>query len=1039
LDSSGNPHISYDGEDALKYASWNGVKWDIQTVDLGGSSFTSLTFDKNGNPHISYFHVPSGGNLRYASWTGSSWSVEVVDSAEIVGEFTSLALDAEGVPHISYYGALNGDLKYAWRGFSGWNVKTVDTTGDVGKFSSLTIDSNGIVHIAYCDASTGDLKYAKSAESSWNIQVVAAGNCTGSSLALDSNGKPHISYADNSDHRLKYAFWTSSGWSIQVLDAAGSVSEYIPLPPEHGTSLEIDRDDNAHIAFSDANSRLKYAVIANSSDTPVQAFASVNARPNPVGVGQIVMVNMAIIPLPPTPIEHFEDLTLSITRPDGTVETQGPFLSDAQGVACTYFTPTQVGDYKLQLNYAGQFFTTHNMTYLPSQSSTLTLRVQEEPTSRVWTVDDDAPADFSSIQKAVDAADPGDCVFVRNGVYREPQVTINKPLTLEGELKNSTIIDGYAGSVRIYVQSTTNVIVRGFTVQNGYGIYSAFSKEVTITENIVSGNPQGIILIGATNNTISKNVITNSNSLPLLLSENSNGNTISENLLTKNNGGAISLDDSHNNTICGNIITDNKLGICLTYSNSNKIFHNDLLENYEMALSWVSTDNVWDNGKEGNYWSDYTGTDANGDGVGDTPYVIDTDIADRYPLMKPFNPSLPSTYPSPSPYPTPAPAPNPTPFGSVLKQKGLIILNEVVGIDTSKYTVTAEENNYTDPSGVAMGTVFYTFESGKSRVTAHLDFTYGNLMMIQMLDVNGPLYLTTPQTTANAAELAQAFLSRYQTYTGDPVYGQLLRMLEGVDLSQNISKTSGNAVLEATGGERPWFKWYYTANGAITPYSKFIALGFRNGFLEAFVDKWQLYKIGSTEVNISEQQAKTIALEAAKTHKWSLKLDNDTFSPENFGENNVRWTALIFDGGLDTDETHSGGSLTLYPVWRVGVALNKWYGNMYGIEVEIWADTGEVRSVQEAWSMMPPPENAESTNSSSSSSSTYSQALSTPPSTESPDQEPSPQYTVPHSTYKTGASAVSREEPFPTVSVATASIAVIVVAAGLMVYFKKRK
>jgi hypothetical protein len=320
----------------------------------------------------------------------------------------------------------------------------------------------------------------------------------------------------------------------------------------------------------------------------------------------------------------------------------------------------------------------------------------------------------------------------------------------------------------------------------------------------------------------------------------------------------------------------------------------------------------------------------------------------------------------PSPSPNPSPFPIPTQSLSILQEKGVTILKEVVGLDVSKYTITAEENQYTDPAGVTMDIVFYTLVSDSSRVTALLKFTYGNLMMIHMLDIDGPLYLTKPQTNVNAVELAKAFLSKYRTYTGDSVYGQLMHMLDDMFfIPSNFTKTSGNAVLEVTGSdsERPWFKWYYTSNDASSPYSKFMALGFRNGFLEAFVDKWQLYKIGSTEVNISEKEAIAIALEAAKAHAWSLKLDNDTFSPENFGEKNVRWTALLFDGALDTDKTHSGGPSTLYPVWRVGIALNKWYGNMYGIQVDIWADNGEVRSVQEAWSMMPPPEESATANS----------------------------------------------------------------------------
>jgi hypothetical protein len=46
---------------------------------------------------------------------------------------------------------------------------------------------------------------------------------------------------------------------------------------------------------------------------------------------------------------------------------------------------------------------------------------------------------------------------------------------------------------------------------------------------------------------------------------------------------------------------------------------------------------VWSSGGEGNYWVGYTGTDANGDGIGDTPYIINEYNTDPYPLIRPYD------------------------------------------------------------------------------------------------------------------------------------------------------------------------------------------------------------------------------------------------------------------------------------------------------------------------------------------------------------------------------------------------------------------
>jgi len=76
------------------------------------------------------------------------------------------------------------------------------------------------------------------------------------------------------------------------------------------------------------------------------------------------------------------------------------------------------------------------------------------------------------------------------------------------------------------------------------------------------------------------------------------------------------------------------------HSSNNSFYHNTFINNSRQVESLNST-NVWDNGypSGGNYWSDYSGRDANGDGIGDTPYVIDAGNVDRYPLMRPNAPA----------------------------------------------------------------------------------------------------------------------------------------------------------------------------------------------------------------------------------------------------------------------------------------------------------------------------------------------------------------------------------------------------------------
>ena len=100
------------------------------------------------------------------------------------------------------------------------------------------------------------------------------------------------------------------------------------------------------------------------------------------------------------------------------------------------------------------------------------------------------------------------------------------------------------------------------------------------------------------------------------------------------------------NTIIGNYISHNDEGIFFGVNTEDVpvnivLNHNSFVNNIEHFSGCVCEEynttepmHTWDDGEEGNYWSDYNGTDANSDGIGDTPYIIDALNRDRYPLTQ---------------------------------------------------------------------------------------------------------------------------------------------------------------------------------------------------------------------------------------------------------------------------------------------------------------------------------------------------------------------------------------------------------------------
>lgn len=124
-------------------------------------------------------------------------------------------------------------------------------------------------------------------------------------------------------------------------------------------------------------------------------------------------------------------------------------------------------------------------------------------------------------------------------------------------------------------------------------------------------------------------------------------NTVSGNNVSENIVGI--LVSGSNQTITKNYIANNQMGLFFGFNNKItetiptdiEVNHNDF-QNNVVQLNGCGCDSInasepphnWDDGGEGNFWSDYNGTDSNYDGIGDAPYMIDALNQDRYPLLQ---------------------------------------------------------------------------------------------------------------------------------------------------------------------------------------------------------------------------------------------------------------------------------------------------------------------------------------------------------------------------------------------------------------------
>ncbi|ABK14807.1 right-handed parallel beta-helix repeat-containing protein [Methanothrix thermoacetophila] len=211
---------------------------------------------------------------------------------------------------------------------------------------------------------------------------------------------------------------------------------------------------------------------------------------------------------------------------------------------------------------------------------------------------------------------------------------IHDGMEIEGSsnmISRNNVSMSHGAGIEILNMSSGNVIESNDIYGNGEcGIEVIESYENNISGNSLNGNGFGIKTERATNNLISSNTVISSIKDGILISDESRCNIVHRNNASSNHDAGIRIEGSKDNMVIGNSVHSNAIGIDISrsenntirgnrammngvgirldiYSTANTLYHNAMIDNRQSALdsSVYYGRNIWDNGSEGNYYSDH--------------------------------------------------------------------------------------------------------------------------------------------------------------------------------------------------------------------------------------------------------------------------------------------------------------------------------------------------------------------------------------------------------------------------------------------------
>lgn len=273
---------------------------------------------------------------------------------------------------------------------------------------------------------------------------------------------------------------------------------------------------------------------------------------------------------------------------------------------------------------------------------------------------------------------------------------------------------------------------------------------------------------------------------------------------------------------------------------------------------------------------------------------------------------------------------------SATTDNAINFLQNVVQIDTSKYQaslLSRTVEHRTDLGGALEEVMRYSLTSSESKMDVIFRFRNNHLSRYQIILLEGTPIYSQPQSHS-VLDAAKTLVERFRAYQGTSYLDDMSRLLTLVESVENTEIKEGNLKVSATiQGDSARIVLMHTENGAdFSPKS--LSLVFENRILKDLIDGYFLFTVGSTTVNVSSERAVELARNAL--NGYSFPVNGETISNFNV---QPQPASIIF-------HPNTKNSVALYPQWTVTFYLDKVYGNVYSLEVQVWADTGEIAQIK---------------------------------------------------------------------------------------------